>query len=520
LPLGANFSVETKLGRSSNGVLPYFNLHTGKGGFIGAIGWTGGWKATFARDSEGFISVIAGLIKTNLTLHPGEEIRTPRIVILPWEGEAIHGHNMLRSFTLAHHSPMRNGELAKVPTCDGVWGENTIENQLAKIAWWKEKGLKIDCFWIDAGWYGNGQYQEDSTVSNSDWPHQVGNWWPRKACYPNGLKPIGDAAKKAGMDFLLWVEPERCFSGTYFCTDHPDWLYGYGDKEEEKADGSWLLNLGNPAARQYVTDLISDIISEAGLTWYRQDFNIDPGRFWEDADAPDRVGMSEIRHIEGLYKMWDDLRERHPGLMIDNCSSGGRRIDLETNSRSIPLWRSDYQCCPNFDAIGMQGQTQGLGMWVPLSGGNCDRPDDYCFRSALGQGISLTLTVNSPYPIPDSCADWMRKMLEQFEIVRDCCIGDFYPLISFSLEKVVWAAWQFDRPDEGDGVIAAFRRQESPFPKMEAILKGLQPETKYDFKDLDTGLVCTYSGLELMADGLEITIPKMPGSVLIYYKKQ
>jgi alpha-galactosidase len=356
-------------------------------------------------------------------------------------------------------------------------------------------------------------------VFNSEWPIHVGNWWPNRACYPNGLKPVGDAVKEANMDFLLWFEPERCFKGTYFCTEHPEWLYG--DKEEEWAGGSRLLNLGNPEARQYVTDLISNIITEAGLTWYRQDFNIDPGKFWEDADAPDRVGMSEIRHIEGLYKMWDDLRDRHPGLMIDNCSSGGRRIDLEMNSRSIPLWRSDYQCFPEYDAIGMQGQTHGLGMWVPLSSGNCDRPDDYCFRSALGQGIVLTPTIGSPDPVPDTFPlDWMEKMFDQFETVRDCCTGDFYPLLSFTLEKDAWAAWQFDRPDEGDGVIAAFRRQESPFPKMETKLKGLLPESTYELKDLDTGIVTTYTGSELMTTGFEITISKQPGSVLISYKRK
>ncbi len=519
LPLGGNVTFETLLGRSSNGVLPYFNLHTGKNGVIGAIGWTGGWKATFARDIEGVVNLTAGLVKTNLTLHPGEEIRTPRIVLLLWEGESIHGHNMLRSFTLAHHSPMRNGKLARVPICDAVWGENTTEKQLAKIEWWKTKDFKLDCFWIDAGWYGNGKFLPDSTVFNSEWPIHVGNWWPNKACYPNGLKPIGDAVKEADMDFLLWFEPERCFRGTYFCAEHPEWLYG--DKEEEWAGGSRLLNLGNPEAREYVTDLISNIITEAGLTWYRQDFNIDPGKFWEDADAPDRVGMSEIRHIEGLYKMWDDLRDRHPGLMIDNCSSGGRRIDLEMNTRSIPLWRSDYQCFPEYDAIGMQGQTHGLGMWVPLSSGNCDRPDDYCFRSALGQGIVLTPTIGSPDPVPDTFPlDWMKKMFDQFETVRDCCTGDFYPLLSFSLEKDAWAAWQFDRPDERDGVIAAFRRQESPFPKMETKLKGLLPESVYELKDLDTGIVTTYTGSELMTNGFELTISNQPGSVLISYKRK
>jgi hypothetical protein len=57
--------------------------------------------------------------------------------------------------------------------------------------------------------------------------------------------------------------------------------------------------------------------------------------------------------------MWDELRQRHPKLTIDNCASGGRRIDLETCSRSYPLWRSDTQCCqkpmPVWDQVVLGG---------------------------------------------------------------------------------------------------------------------------------------------------------------------
>lgn len=62
-----------------------------------------------------------------------------------------------------------------------------------------------------------------------------------------------------------------------------------------------LLNLGNSQARQFVTDFISKKIDEFGLGCYRRDFNMDPLGYWQAADAPDRQGMAEIRHIEGLY---------------------------------------------------------------------------------------------------------------------------------------------------------------------------------------------------------------------------
>ena len=128
--------------------------------------------------------------------------------------------------------------------------------------------------------------------------------------------------------------------------------------------GDCLYNLGNPEARKALADLISALITEGKITCYRQDFNMAATPFWEAADAPDRVGISEIRHIEGLYAFCDELLARHPDLLIDNCSSGGRRLDIETASRSVPLWRSDFQCYPDFDPS-HQGQTHGLGCCCP-----------------------------------------------------------------------------------------------------------------------------------------------------------
>ena len=75
--------------------------------------------------------------------------------------------------------------------------------------------------------------------------------------------------------------------------------------------------------------------------------------------------MSEIKGIMGLYSYWDELRKRHPGLQIDNCASGGRRLDIETMSRSVALWRSDCAGQP----LAEQFHTQGLMPWVPLTAG-------------------------------------------------------------------------------------------------------------------------------------------------------
>ena len=512
--------VGSRGGRSSDGALPFFNVELGgEAGVIGAVGWTGDWAARFWRGDDGEVNAQAGMRRTRLTLRPGEEIRSPSILLVFWEGDRLRGHNALRRLILEHHAPRHEGAVQHAPISFAVWGENRAERQLGKVGWFADNAIPIDNFWIDAGWHGDVEYKDSANVFNSDWGAHVGNWWPNETAYPEGLGPIGAAARAAGMDFTLWLEVERVFRGTQFTREHPEWLLGpVGD--------NYLFNLGDPHAREALTDIVSSVIDEAGVTVYRQDFNMDPAPFWDAADAPDRTGISEIRHIEGLYAFWDALRERHPGLLIDNCSSGGRRIDLETLSRSIPLWRSDFQCFKDFDPIGLQGQTSGLCLWAPLHSGCCDRPDTNALRSALGPGIVFGappnpegdpegyLTPWEAYPI-----DWLRNAVREQQAIRPYFEGDFYPLLAHSLADDAWAAWQFDRPDLGEGIVLALRRPRSPLVGMLARLRGLDLEGGYEVRDSDTNATQALTGRQLAEEGLAIGIDHAPGSRLLLYRR-
>ena len=115
--------------------------------------------------------------------------------------------------------------------------------------------------------------------------------------------------------------------------------------------------------------------------------------------------------------------------------------------------------------------------------------------------------------------DMIRKMLSEEVAMRKYFYGDFYPLLSFSLANDVWAAWQFDRPDLGEGMVLALRRPQSPFPKMESPLRGLNPEARYEWRSLDSGTVTEVSGRDLLEKGVSIEIDDKPGSALFVYKR-
>jgi len=494
-------------GRSSSQVMPFFNLAGAGGGVVAGIGWTGEWAAEFACSARGGVTLRSGLAKTHLRLEAGEQIRTPRVLLLFYEGDRWRGQNLLRQFLLVHHRPLLAGEPLVAPITCGNWGGTRAEIHLDNIQKIIQHRLPLDYYWIDAEWYGR-------TTGDGSWPVNVGNWEVKRTLYPEGFKPLSDALRASGRRLMLWFEPERVFKGTPWFNEHRQWLLdGGGD--------SLLFNLGDPKARQFLTEFISSKITEFGIGCYRQDFNMDPLPFWQKTDPPDRVGMSEIRHIEGLYAFWDGLRARHPDLLIDNCASGGRRLDLETAGRATPFWRTDG---PR-DPIAHQCHTYGLLAWWPMSATSQDRAlDDYEFRSSMCSALCLNWWVSGDAPaerIPESFPfAWARRTLEQYQGLRSFYYGDYYPLTEYSQARDVWMAYQLDRTDQGQGLVVALRRPASPYQSARLVLRELAENALYKVRDLDAKTERTYPGRELVRDGLEISIGTRPGSALLVYERQ
>jgi alpha-galactosidase len=214
------------------------------------------------------------------------------------------------------------------------------------------------------------------------------------------------------------------------------------------------------------------------------------------------------------------LLARDPNLIIDNCASGGRRIDLETTARSTPFWRTDG---PR-DAVAHQCHTFGLMAWVPLSATSQDlEGNDYEFRSSISSALCVNWFHSGDGPMKKLPADfpfaWGKRVLEQYLELRPFYYGDYYPLTAYSQDQTVWMAWQFDRPDLGEGMVQAFRRDKSPYESARVKLHGLEPDARYTLTDLDTAGATERTGRELFESGLTIAIKDQPGAVILTYKR-
>ncbi|MCL5102882.1 MAG: alpha-galactosidase [Armatimonadetes bacterium] len=502
-------------GRSSDGFLPFVNLaKPDGGGVVIGIGWTGQWAAAFARAGSGSVNVRAGMEITHLKLHPGEEVRTPAILMMFWSGQdRMRGQNLLKKLLLSHYTPKPGGKPADPPFAmspHGVVGfEDTTEvNNLEAIANLASHKLIPDYWWIDAGWFPSPKH---------NWAAGVGTWDPDPERYPNGMKPVADAAHKAGMKFLLWFEPERVMPGTWLHENHHEWLMRpTSDMPPELQymfkDEFHLLNLGNPEALTWLKKKVSDMIGSVGIDCYRNDFNLYPVYFWRNGEDPDRQGINEIRYVMGLYDYFDTLQREHPNLLIDNCASGGRRIDFEMLRRALVLTRSDYL----WDPIGQQCHTYGLAQWVPITGIGSADINVYNCRSGLGSHFAFASKV---YSKDQAVWDGMLRAHNEYKSLKKLYTGDFYPLGSYSNAKDVWMAWQFDRHDLGAGVFQAFRRQDSPVDSATYRLRGLEPAATYIVTNVDEQSPRRMTGRELMEKGLTIDLPNKLSATVITYKR-
>lgn len=504
-------------GRSSVDWMPYFNFAGKDEGLLFGIGWTGQWQSQIHGDQD-HVYFQAGMEKIHTVLKPGESIRQPAIMMIYWKGDnPIRGHNLLRRFMTEEIMPHYDGKPLQAPVANNTWGGMPTADHLKCIAVIKEQKLPYDYYWIDADWYGPDE-EVKPDVFTSKWSSHVGMWKCNAVIHPKGLKLISDAAHQAGMKFLLWFEPERAVQGMPLTLDHPDWFLG--DKTE---GANLLLNLGNPEARKGITDLIAGIIKEQGIDCYRQDFNLSPLPYWQATDTPDRVGMTEIGHIEGLYSFWDELRRRFPNLLIDNCASGGRRLDFEMLRRSIPLWASDMPCySTNFTVERNQQQVYGLSLWIPQFslGTEAKYPGDtYHFRSTMAGGISVPLFGDVLHPVdPKYPYRWLRDRLAEYHQAKAYFGGDFYPLIPQSESFRDWSAYQFDRPDLKSGIVEVFRKKDSPIEKIWLELQGLDPAATYEVENADSKAIMKLSGRELMEKGWPVEIPDKRDSRLYFYR--
>eukprot|EP01051_Picozoa_sp_SAG22_P016913 SAG22_NODE_2493_length_2513_cov_1.264292_2_plen_781_part_01 len=414
-------------------------------------------------------------------------------------------------------------------------------------------GVGGEALWLDAYWFEGA------------FPNGVGNWTQPpelaidRARFPDGLRGLSSAVHDKGLQFLLWFEPERLHATTWLRRNFPEYALPADASEPPDA----LLNLGDAEARGYITEYLSDAIQDFGMSVFRTDFNIQPASLWLGPPYPDnamRRGMNEAKYIAGLYEMWDEVRRRHGDLLIDNCASGGRRIDLETVSRSVPLWRTDYdgvggccswswaktcagackECsgkygCGKRDDAAAQSMSMGLSQFVAIHSGPVSSWDPYEWRSTGvvakviywgGAGYEHLLANASAMKVAQLAVN-ETKSLRAVALAAD---AEFFPIhwggtrktwpdgtVEITPTDDTWAAYQYHSSAVG-GFAMFFRRELCRADEMRFDLRGLRWNASYTVVRC-FGYTCepavTLAGSELANTTIKLLSPA--SSLLLRY---
>ena len=200
-----------------------------------------------------------------------------------------------------------------------LWADPTEEKELPLIAAAAKAGCEY--FVIDAGWYAD---------LHEDWSQTIGSWQPSSSRWPHGLKFVLDQIRQAGMIPGLWLEAEVAGAKSLLAEKPDNWFFVRHGKRVLK-NSRFLLDFRNPEVRAYLDQVIARLVNDYGIGYIKMDYNVDSLQGTElDADS---FGQGLLEHNRVHLAWLDGILNRYPDLVIENCGSGGGRMDYAMLSR-------------------------------------------------------------------------------------------------------------------------------------------------------------------------------------------
>lgn len=520
--------LETKWGRSSKGMHPWFTLYRPGGGMLsGAVAWSGNWVVRFDHLDCGGYRLNGGLHDWEFwkTLEPGEVMESPPVIIALAQGDDLNAISTQYARVGRKHWYPRNALSNSLPTEWNHWfgyEDRHISEDVFKANVQVAATTGIDVCVLDAGWFGLSE-------PGTDWYDYRGDWdRVNTQRFPQGIRALSDYAAEHEMTFGIWCEIEGVGERSRLGDEHPEFL------ALRDGEGIGYLCMGNAAVRESAFQTLCRLITDYKAAWIKLDFNLDPGAGCNRTDHGHGAGDGLYEHYRGYYALLEQVREAHPQVILENCSSGGLRVDLGMMRRTHLTFLSD----PDWPEHGLQllwGATTMLAPDVCLHWGwsewrqehpyqtfNPRDPDlkehqiDYYDRiSMLGwHGYSQKLP-DLPNWVRDRFAKhtaFYREHLRRF--VRK---GDVYRLTGQPKRGGRgdrWTAFQYSLPDRSEHMLFVFRL---PGAEQERTirLKALEPDEHYTLTWLDQGRAEEHTGKDLIMDGVLLQDLPEEGSTLI-----
>ena len=289
--------------------------------------WSGNTRHIIERQSTGRTTMGAGelLLPGEVQLAAGETYEAPTVVAA-YSDTGIDGISD-RHYRWLRSRPTHPTNVRPRPLTLNVWEAVYFDHNLEKLTQLADvaQSIGVERFVLDDGWFG----------ARRDDHKGLGDWVVSKDVWPNGLKPLIDVVKSRGMEFGLWFEGEMVNPDSDLYRAHPEWILHVGDRVPPEGRFQQVLDITHKGAYDHVLGQVDAILSEYDIAYIKWDHN----RTLTEAA---HLGQAAVREqTKAIYRLFDELKSRHPGLEIESCSSGGGRIDLGMVNHADRFWTSD-----------------------------------------------------------------------------------------------------------------------------------------------------------------------------------
>lgn len=441
----------------------------------GALAWSGSFQFAFEIGMNDRLRALAGINPFGSQYHlaRGETFTTPAM-LWTWsdQGKGRVSRNFHR---WARRYGIRDGDLPR-PVLLNNWEAtdmNFDENLIVSL-FDGAKEIGAETFLLDDGWFGNRHPRNRDNAGLGDWQVNTNK-------LPRGLGHLAVEAKRRGVNFGIWIEPEMVNPRSDLFAAHPDWVIRQPHRELELSRNQLTLDLSRPEVREFAWGVVHDTLSTPGVSYVKWDAN----RFVTQPGSPylppERQSHLLVDYNRALYDVMGRMARQHPNVMAMLCSGGGGRVDYGALKFFHSFWPSD-----NTDPVARVKMQWGYSHFFPASAISAHvthmgkRPLKFALDVAMSGALGVDMDVRKLSPgdrqfLAAGIAlykDRLRDVVQQ---------GDLYRLES--PHDGPRAALNYVSADRRRAVLFVYQLRSAPPAPVK--LNGLDPEARYRVEELN-----------------------------------
>lgn len=493
--------------------------------FGASLVWSGNYKLKLDVDNNETVKVYAGINEeaSHYVLEPKETFVTPELAmtysISGKGGVSRNFHRWARMYKLSHANMDRD---ILLNSWEGVYFKvnQEVMDQMMKDM----SQLGGELFVMDDGWFGKKYPRNDGSTS-------LGDWIVCKQKLPQGIEGLIASARKYGIKFGIWIEPEMVNSRSELYERHPNWIVCQDNRTPSTGRGGtqMILDLSNPEVQDFVFGVVDNLMKNyPEIAYIKWDANASMMNYGSYYLPKDKQSHLYIEYHRGLNKVLERIRAKYPDLLMQACASGGSRVNYGLLPYFGEFWTSD-----NTDAYQRIYIQWGVSNFYPAvamaSHVSADRnhqtgrqiPLKFRFDVAMSGRLGMEI---QPKNMTEADKKFAKRAIADYKQIRPIVQrGDLYRLVS-PYDKVGFASLMYASPDKSEAVFFAYRMEYLLNQVTSRVrLTGVNPEKLYKLEEmtsqnenkknvLDGKII---SGKLLLEEGIEVPFSKEYSSVVM-----